>query len=122
MEKSVDPMFGCCLDICSSIEFLPIEDWNMDEEDAALLWKEKSLKTFFLSSSLGLFISPANAPVVGDDGRIFEVEKKTGESNRIEGLKEGGILRKEEGETGEGEIGKEAGGKDLNFGIISWLS
>lgn len=150
-----------------TIEFLPREDWNMDEEDAALLWKEKSL--LFLSSSLGLLFNPANAPVVGDNGRTcaqnnisitsnpsktnnnlntknnapkthkqfkvnarrhkkkiveeltFEVEKKTGESNSTEGLKDGGILRKDEGDTGDGDMGKVAGGKDLNFGI-SWVS
>lgn len=91
----------------------------MDEEEAALLWKEKSL--LFLSSSLGLLFNPANAPVVGDNGRTFEVEKKTGESNSTEGLNDGGILRKDEGDTGDGEMGKVAGGKDLNFGI-SWVS
>lgn len=46
----------------------------------------------------------------------LELEKRTGESKRTEGLKLGGKARKEEGESGGGEIGREAGGKDLNLG------
>jgi hypothetical protein len=58
-----------------------------DSESRVWDWKEKS--EYFLSSSLN---GPVNVPVVGD-GKTLEEAKRTGESSRTEGLKEGGKER-----------------------------
>jgi hypothetical protein len=61
-----------------------------DEELEGLVWDWKEKSEYFVSSSLEY--CPAKVPVVGD-GRTLEEEKRTGESRRIEGLKEGGKER-----------------------------
>lgn len=44
------------------------------------------------------------------------VARRTGESNSSAGLSPAGIEKYDEGETAGGEMGREGGGIDLNFG------
>jgi len=46
---------------------------------------------------------------------MCEELRRTGESRSSAGLKPGGMAKNEEGEKG-GEMGREGGGMDLNFG------